>query len=77
VHVLNAKRKSFLEKYIKFGIVGAGGALINWGVLYLLTNYARVWYMYSEIIATFIAFTFNFYLNYRWTFGERRKVEPS
>lgn len=57
-----------LTKYIKFCVVGGTGAIITWGLTYLLTDKAGWWYMASVVLATVIAMTWNFTWNYRWTF---------
>ena len=50
----------YFRKALKFMIIGAVGALINWGLLYFFTQYFNIWYIYSEILATIIAFGVNF-----------------
>jgi putative flippase GtrA len=67
--------KRWVKQYFEFGLVGGSGALINWGILYALVHFFGVWYLEGEVIATFIAFTWNFALNYRWTFNRGRDFE--
>ena len=50
----------YFRKALKFMIIGAAGAIVNWALLYFFTQYFNVWYIYSEIIATIIAFGVNF-----------------
>lgn len=57
-----------LEKFFKFALVGGIGAIITWGLIYILTEYMHLWYMFSSVIATLIAMTSNFILNSIWTF---------
>ena len=52
--------KQFVIKGIKFGFIGAIGTALNLGILYGLTNYAHLYYIYSELIAIVIVFGFNF-----------------
>ena len=48
------------RKAVKFMIIGAIGALVNWALLYFFVQYLNVWYLTAEIIATVIAFGVNF-----------------
>jgi putative flippase GtrA len=61
---MNMKRKmsskQFVTKGIKFGFIGAIGTVLNLGILYGLTNYAHLYYIYSELIAIIIVFAFNY-----------------
>ena len=61
---MNAKRKikpkQFIMKGVKFGLIGAIGTVLNLGILYVLTSYAHVFYLYSELIAIITVFGFNY-----------------
>ena len=50
----------YFRKALKFMIIGAIGALINWGLLYFFVQYLNVWYLTAEIVATIIVFGVNF-----------------
>jgi len=50
----------YFRKAFKFMIIGAIGALINWGLLYFFVQYLNVWYLSAEIVATIIVFGVNF-----------------
>ena len=50
----------YFRKALKFMVIGAVGALVNWGLLYFFVQYLNVWYLTAEIIATLIAFGVNF-----------------
>ncbi len=63
----------FPKRFIKFGIVGFSGVIINEGLLYLLTEFAGLFYLYSSIIAIEASMINNFLLNDNWTFKNRRK----
>ncbi len=52
--------RDYFRKALKFMVIGAVGALVNWALLYFFTEYFNIWYLYSEIIATIIAFGVNF-----------------
>jgi dolichol-phosphate mannosyltransferase len=66
----------FLEQYeemIKFGIVGASGALVNMGILYFLTEQLGIYYLLSAVVAVETSIISNFALNEIWTFVEKGK----
>ena len=50
----------YFRKALKFMIIGAIGAVINWALLYFFVQYLSVWYLTAEIIATIIVFGVNF-----------------
>jgi len=48
--------------------------VINWIILFSITQYLGLWYVYSEIIATFFAWFFNYNMN---IFLKVIRIEPS
>jgi len=56
----------------KFSIVGAIGAGINTGFLWVFTDVAGLFYLYSSAIAIEIAIILQFLMNDRWTFKEQK-----
>jgi len=63
----------FPKRFIKFGIVGFSGVIVNEGLLFLLTEIAGFFYLFSSIIAIEASMINNFLLNDSWTFKDRRK----
>ena len=63
-----------LDKYrwLRFGIVGGLGSLLHFAFLYVLTDIAGLWYMFSAVIAVLIVVTNNYMLNNIWTFQEKK-----
>lgn len=61
-----------VRRLIKFGAVGASGVGVNLALLYLFTDIAGLHYIASTFIAIEASIITNFYLNNRWTFGDRR-----
>ncbi len=53
---------------LRYGTVGASGAVIDLLSLYFLTELAHFYYLFSATIAFIISASFNFYLNRVWTF---------
>ncbi|AAB90627.1 GtrA family protein [Archaeoglobus fulgidus] len=62
-------------RLLKFASVGAFGALINTLILYIFTEYFRVYYIVSSILAIEIAIVVQFILNDRWTFRDKRSSD--
>jgi dolichol-phosphate mannosyltransferase len=58
---------------IRFGIVGLTGTLIHMLMLFILTEYAGIYYLYSAAFAFIFAVTSNFIFNKFWTFSKTSK----
>lgn len=70
------RNKHLLRKYI---IVGFIATIIDFGVLFLLTDLVGLYYLASASISFVLAAAFNYYFNRTWTFqstGKRRKQLP-
>jgi dolichol-phosphate mannosyltransferase len=62
---------SYYRSFIKFGIVGVIGVIVNEGLLILLQ--ARgVYFLYAGTVSIEISILSNFFLNDLWTFKDRR-----
>ncbi|NOZ63051.1 MAG: GtrA family protein [Calditrichaeota bacterium] len=71
-----AKIKSQVQKYglmrfVKFGIVGGSGVVVNMFFLWLFTDIFRIYYLISSAVAIFLAMTNNFIWNDLWTWKGR------
>jgi len=60
--------KTLLLKFIKFGIVGFSGMLLDFGITYLLKEKARIHKYVANSIGFISAATNNYFLNRIWTF---------
>lgn len=60
-------------RLIRFGAVGSSGAVMGLCILWLLTEYAGVYYLASYLISTLFAITNNWYWNSRLTFRQELK----
>lgn len=65
------------NRLIKFGLVGISGVVVNTVILAMLTELAKINYKWSSIIAIQTAIIWNFVLNDRWTFADRKKQSLS
>ena len=52
--------KDYFQKGFKFVIVGAIGAGVNLGCLYVFHQYFHIWYIWAEVLATIVAFIANY-----------------
>ena len=58
-------------RFIKFGLVGGFGMLVNLGLLWLLTERFGMFYLLSATLAIELSIFSNFILNDLWTFHDR------
>jgi len=66
------RRKGELLRFAKFCLVGLSGVLINMGLLWLLTEFAGLFYLLSAAISIETSILSNFTLNDYFTFPDRR-----
>jgi dolichol-phosphate mannosyltransferase len=66
------RRKGELLRFVKFCLVGLSGVLVNLGLLYLLTEFAGLYYLISAAISIESSIVSNFILNNFFTFADRR-----
>jgi len=59
------------KRLFKFCVIGGSGLGINTLILYLLTDVAGWYYMYSAIIGGVITAIYNYLGNHYWTFRDR------
>jgi dolichol-phosphate mannosyltransferase len=65
-------RKGEMLRFIKFCLVGLSGVLVNMGLLWLLTEFAGLFYILSAAISIETSILTNFALNDYFTFRDRR-----
>ncbi len=61
------------KRFIKFGAAGLSGVFVNEGVLFLLTEFAGLLYIFSSLIAIETSILSNFIVNDFWAFSDRKK----
>ena len=59
----------FISKFLKFGLVGATGMLVDFGITFLMKEKFRLQKYLSNALGFTIAVLSNFVLNRWWTFG--------
>lgn len=60
--------KAFLFKFIKFGLVGFSGLLVDFGTTYVLKEWLKVQKYIANSIGFTVAASTNYILNRVWTF---------
>jgi putative flippase GtrA len=68
--------KIIIQKYMA---VGLSSTVIDFGILFILTDFFYVHYLVSATIAFILAAFYNYFLNRSWTFrsnGKKRKQLP-
>ncbi len=61
---------STFQRFGLYQFVSIGGLLINFGVLYALTEGIRFYYIESDVIGIFSAFLWNYFINRHYTWKE-------
>jgi dolichol-phosphate mannosyltransferase len=73
-HILSLmKRSGELLRFLKFCLVGLSGVGVNMSLLWLLTEFAGLFYILSAAIGIETSITNNFILNNYFTFADRRQ----
>lgn len=70
---LISKNKKLINQILKFGVVGGLAFLIDYGLLYFLTEFCNIYYMISSIISFTVSLIFNYILSIKWVFDVRKK----
>ena len=65
--------KKLINQILKFGIVGVIATIIDFAVLYLLTEFLHVHYLISSIISFTVSVIFNYILSIKWVFEVNHK----
>jgi dolichol-phosphate mannosyltransferase len=63
-------------RFLRFGLVGGSGVLVNNAVLLALVEGLRIPPVPAAVVATECAIVSNFLLNDRWTFADMRRATP-
>lgn len=62
------KTDSTLLQLFRYGFVGEAAFIVDYGTLFLLTNYAEVPYLWSAAIAFLLGLITNYLLSISWVF---------
>jgi len=70
--ITHPNHKKLWHRFVSYYLVALSGMTLNILILFLLTEYGNVFYLYSSIIASFLVFLWNFSLNKNITWGEKQ-----
>ena len=65
--------KKLINQILKFGIVGVIATIIDFAVLYILTEFIHIHYLVSSIISFTVSVIFNYILSIKWVFEVNHK----
>jgi putative flippase GtrA len=68
------KHKKMWHRVVSYYLVSLSGISLNVIILFLLTNYGNVYYLYSSIIASFLVYLWNFSLNEKITWRGKQDL---
>ncbi|MFW5865822.1 MAG: glycosyltransferase [Nanoarchaeota archaeon] len=68
----NNHKNSFIGRLLRFNLVSLIALVLNVSVLYLLTEYVGMWYVFANAFGILAGVLVNFTINDRWTFKTRR-----
>jgi putative flippase GtrA len=60
--------QDLINKFIKFGIVGFSGVIVDFGVTFVCKEWFKIPKYFANAIGFIVAATSNYYLNRIWTF---------
>ena len=67
------KHKKLIDQILKFGVVGGLAFLIDYVLLYALTEFVGIHYLISSVISFTVSLIFNYILSIKWVFDVTKK----
>ncbi len=62
-----------VKQILKFGVVGVVAFLIDYGLLYILTEFIGIYYLISAIISFTVSVIVNYIMSIKWVFDVNKK----
>ncbi|MDD5039754.1 MAG: GtrA family protein [Patescibacteria group bacterium] len=69
IHYPPFQKYPALAEFVKFGIVGVSGTIVDFGIYAIFTRVFGVYYIAARAVSVFAAIINNFLLNKHWTFN--------
>ena len=66
-----------LLQFFRYGFVGALATVADWGVLYALTEWLKIHYLVSGVVAFIVGLTVNFILSKKFVFSAEKNKHLS
>jgi dolichol-phosphate mannosyltransferase len=60
-------------QFVMYNFIGLIAGILNIALLYYLTEFGGIYYIYSAIISLFLVNALKFFMNKSWTFKEKLK----
>lgn len=70
-HLFNGKTNNTLLQLFRYTFVGGFAFIIDFGTLFVLTEYFHIYYLISAAIAFIIGLIINYFLSVKWVFNSR------
>lgn len=67
--------QKIIKQILKFGVVGGLAFVIDYALLYLLTEFLNIHYLISSIISFSVSVIFNYILSIKWVFDVNKKQD--
>ena len=68
---MSEERKRLSLQIVKYALVGGAAFLLDFSMLFLLTEYLHLYYILSATVAFIAGLLFNYFLSVKWVFNER------
>jgi len=62
-----------IKQFIKFGIVGVSGTIIDWAFYFIFNRWFNIYYLISKTLSFILAALNNYIWNRVWTFKSKEK----
>ena len=62
-----------IKQILKFGVVGGIAFIIDYALLYVLTEYLHIYVLYSSVISFSVSVVFNYICSIKWVFETGKK----
>lgn len=69
--------KKLIEQICRFGIVGVVCFFIDYGVLYMLTEFAKIPYLVSSAISFSVSVIVNYILSMKYVFNSKKNINKA
>jgi dolichol-phosphate mannosyltransferase len=66
-----SSKEKIMKQYVKFFVVSVLSLGINLSILYLLVEFAHIWYIFAQVIAIIVALWTNFLGSKLWVFRKQ------